>query len=606
MLDGGGKTTEKLGLVLGFVGAFLLGISLGDKGPWTFGDPAQREPAAAKDAEEKVIKPEEAPKDDKGVLGKFFAFQPPDIETIAKRLGYPDKDAALKEAKIFMDRVQAGYLPTAFNERCDSKEYSVKLCEAVRDYFAPRMQAGKGGRRRSSIPAFREKNMATLQAQDYQDLISHAPKSLSDIRKISVAALKTESCPRSASLALARAAESLVADPEARELMNKLDDHGMACLTPDDQYAETIYFRAGLFRYAHGQAESALALLGRAASTKIKREQSRVLYWKWRVARSLGKNDAAEETLLELKTSFPAAWHSILAQTETGSDPMKYFQGNASYPDTDISGNSSFDARLLWLQLLFKLDDTSRAGLARYGEFVEDNLPLDGPPGLLQFFARHVEAQGFHRLQILALSSLMQERPSAFHVGLLKLLYPRPFFDEFRQESAEQIDLAVLYALARQESSFDAGAVSSANAHGLFQVLPSTARTIRRKAKLTNRMQSIHIGSRYLVQMVKLFDGSIEKSLAAYNAGQGTLRNWEARYAFIPFTIEDPQLFVDLMPYRETRDYVSSILRNAYWYRRLYPDFSQLGRQETYTSHALGKALAKTEKKTEVKPASDK
>ena len=63
------------------------------------------------------------------------------------------------------------------------------------------------------------------------------------------------------------------------------------------------------------------------------------------------------------------------------------------------------------------------------------------------------------------------------------------------------------------------------------------------------------------------FNGQIEKALSAYNAGYSKVRKWEKQYAHV----DDPHLFLSLIPYRETRNYAISIFRNIYWYRTLYP-----------------------------------
>ncbi len=73
------------------------------------------------------------------------------------------------------------------------------------------------------------------------------------------------------------------------------------------------------------------------------------------------------------------------------------------------------------------------------------------------------------------------------------------------------------------------------------------------------------------MKLIRLFDGSVERALASYNAGQGNVRKWDRRFRFV----DDVQLYLDLIPFRETRDYVPAILRNAFWYHRLFPEFSK-------------------------------
>jgi soluble lytic murein transglycosylase len=185
--------------------------------------------------------------------------------------------------------------------------------------------------------------------------------------------------------------------------------------------------------------------------------------------------------------------------------------------------------------------------------------------------ARVLDNIGQHRFQILVLNRMFSLHPGSLNGESLRLFFPKPFFDQI-DASSPNLDTALLLGLVRQESGFDPKARSSANARGLLQVLPSTATEIRRRTpaeKLYDSDTNIQIGSAYFMKLVNYFDGSVEKSLAAYNAGMGRVRGWERQFGV---HAQDIQLFMDLVPYRETREYVPSILRNAYWYHRIFPE----------------------------------
>jgi soluble lytic murein transglycosylase len=116
----------------------------------------------------------------------------------------------------------------------------------------------------------------------------------------------------------------------------------------------------------------------------------------------------------------------------------------------------------------------------------------------------------------------------------------------------------------RQESSFNPKARSRAGARGLMQLLPSTVRDYSMSAvrKLEKPETNILYGARYFRALMERFGGKSELALAAYNAGHGKVARWIKRYP-----TEDLALFLDLIPYAETREYVSIIARNHYWYR---------------------------------------
>ena len=127
-------------------------------------------------------------------------------------------------------------------------------------------------------------------------------------------------------------------------------------------------------------------------------------------------------------------------------------------------------------------------------------------------------------------------------------------------------------SLIRQESEFNPGAVSRANAVGLMQLLPKVGSGVAKQQKLRHFATSqlftpevnLRLGTRYFREMVDKF-GSFEYALAAYNAGSNRVDDWLGQGKY-----RDPQEFVESIPFTETREYVQAILRNANVYRQLY------------------------------------
>lgn len=137
------------------------------------------------------------------------------------------------------------------------------------------------------------------------------------------------------------------------------------------------------------------------------------------------------------------------------------------------------------------------------------------------------------------------------------------------------VERALALALTRQESAFNAGAVSSSGALGLMQLLPGTARDVTGRLgvpfiqdKLTrDPAYNVAIGSQYLGEMLQRFGGSYELALAAYNAGPNRAARWLD-------TIGDPRTgkvdmvdWIELIPLRETRNYVQRIMEGLGVYR---------------------------------------
>jgi len=155
-----------------------------------------------------------------------------------------------------------------------------------------------------------------------------------------------------------------------------------------------------------------------------------------------------------------------------------------------------------------------------------------------------------------------------------EMFFPVNYEEIIQREAAKYaIDPLLIMALIRQESAFNPKAVSPANAHGLMQLLPSTARRLARGMNLprpsTEQLHepglNIQLGMRYFSDLLKQFDGQTEKVLASYNAGEHRVESWMSEGSYV-----DGAEFVDTIPFTETRNYVKIINRNYFFYKTLY------------------------------------
>ena len=155
----------------------------------------------------------------------------------------------------------------------------------------------------------------------------------------------------------------------------------------------------------------------------------------------------------------------------------------------------------------------------------------------------------------------------------VELRFPLAFADAINSAADDNgLDSALLFALARQESAFDPAATSSAGARGLMQLMPATAKSTarkykipyRKKAELYNPDTNIAIASRYYSELLKRFDGSRILASAAYNAGPTRVKQWLNKSdGQLPFDI-----WIEVIPYKETRAYVRNILMYSIIYSR--------------------------------------
>ncbi|MBK9169979.1 MAG: transglycosylase SLT domain-containing protein [Bryobacterales bacterium] len=155
-----------------------------------------------------------------------------------------------------------------------------------------------------------------------------------------------------------------------------------------------------------------------------------------------------------------------------------------------------------------------------------------------------------------------------------RYLFPMPFEKDLRRwAGAADLDPHIVAGLIRQESEFDPRAVSRAKAYGLTQILPSTGRTLARRAgykKFSTRMLmqpavNLRLGTLYLRMLLNQWDGRWEETLASYNAGKSRVDLWKTWGEF-----REASEFIETIPFTETREYVQAVLRNAEVYRRLY------------------------------------
>ena len=179
----------------------------------------------------------------------------------------------------------------------------------------------------------------------------------------------------------------------------------------------------------------------------------------------------------------------------------------------------------------------------------------------------------FHALRVLkravpfAASAPIKSIPIAYW----RILFPEPYWDTIRAESAKNgLDPYLVASLIRQESEFNPTAISHANAYGLMQLLPSVGRQMSKEEglgsieprQLLDPILNIRLGTRYLRQTLDHFGGVSEYALAAYNAGDNRVTDWQAAGPY--HGIDE---FVESIPFTETREYVQAILRNQDIYR---------------------------------------
>jgi soluble lytic murein transglycosylase len=155
----------------------------------------------------------------------------------------------------------------------------------------------------------------------------------------------------------------------------------------------------------------------------------------------------------------------------------------------------------------------------------------------------------------------------------LAAFYPRAFANAVESEATRyQVSPFLVWAIMRRESAFRPEVASAADARGLMQVIPPTARAIAKRlsepepapAELFSPSLSIRYGAWYLSQLMKRF-AHPALAAAAYNAGPDATVKWVKEKGSLPL-----DLFVEEIPFRETRGYVKQVLADLYLYQSFY------------------------------------
>ncbi len=295
----------------------------------------------------------------------------------------------------------------------------------------------------------------------------------------------------------------------------------------------------------------------RIARTPISR--ARAHYWLARAMTASGNPNAT--THYRTAAAFPTTYYGQLAINALG--------GSAIAIPARLPANKRLAASgpIQAAALLASIDQREYVGTFFYD--LRERLT---DPGDLAYIAARASELDMAHLQVRIGKKGMQEGFSlerhAYPVGVV----PAPN----RSGLPEQ---ALIYAIARQESEFNARARSPAGALGLMQVMPATGQGIARRNGFTysrgklasDAAYNTLFGATYLGERIGQFNGSYILAIASYNAGKGRVDEWIARFGDPRASNIDAIDWVEMIPFTETRNYVQRVMENLQVYRALLP-----------------------------------
>lgn len=311
-----------------------------------------------------------------------------------------------------------------------------------------------------------------------------------------------------------------------------------------------------------GDAEQALEHFLRledGVSTPI--SLSRARYWAGRAFEELSDEGAAANAFGSA-AEFPYTYYGQLGAEKTGEPSFSLPAGNLVI---NTEETETFERQQL-VRVARLLGEAGESSLFRtFVLHIDETLETEEQHSLL--FRLAVEYQMPHVGLRGAKSGL------AKGVVASDAAYPLLTIQPLRTARVEQ---ALVLALSRQESELNPRAISSANARGLMQLLPSTARRQAALEGLPFRTSwltddpsyNITLGSAHLDDLLDQFGGSYILTIAAYNAGASRPKRWVTEYGDPRSRLVDPIDWVETIPFSETRNYVQRVMENLQVYRQ--------------------------------------
>jgi hypothetical protein len=355
----------------------------------------------------------------------------------------------------------------------------------------------------------------------------------------------TGPCPRNLSVAWLKKMDLGGEVPDQEKVYNFVKE-----CEPEISHEE-MYLRQALHYYGRGQLPSAQEAITRAL-TVISEEGARINYWAGEILQD-------KKYFSEVVHHYPYSWHAVLAAHKLNLDLFTQLESRPQYLLTE-----SHHEIVQWVTLLLKFK--------KYGDldtFLKWNINNPTIDMATWFYVNRLVVQYAPvNIGMNLTTRLANNKPDYVNLQVLDFSFPNQYQEIFHAVKGEvDFDPYLIMSLSKQESGFNPTARSPAKAWGLMQLLPATAKQVARPQKagdLKDPHNNINLGVQYLSTLYQQL-GTVEYALAAYNAGPSRVMEW---LKYEP-TQNNLLLFMDLIPFKETRSYVALILRNHYFYRHL-------------------------------------
>jgi soluble lytic murein transglycosylase len=359
---------------------------------------------------------------------------------------------------------------------------------------------------------------------------------------------------------------------------------------PEGDMVSEGLFRLALRRMAHRDWEQALAELTIALEFKEAPSSvsGRIGYFRARALYETGDLAGARRAYSDVIAAYPLSYYMLQAnarlseidQAEAKATLERAVarepRGKFFLDDDDVFHLAGF---VRAAELLRQGEnDFARRELAKLG-FNKEGAPSQALWGAASLYARAGLVQIAHSFPKLRVFDWLSHYPVGRWREAWEIAYPRPFAEVVEREAKKNdIPPALAYAVMREESAFDPDAVSPARAFGLMQLIFPTAKKVARDVGISCDLPSLSrpetnvaLGCRFLADLRARFPANPYLAIPGYNAGPGAPQRWIAARESADFDI-----WVEQIPYEETRRYTKRVLASFAAYAFLY-DRDNLG-----------------------------
>ncbi|MBD2522050.1 transglycosylase SLT domain-containing protein [Nostoc sp. FACHB-133] len=307
-------------------------------------------------------------------------------------------------------------------------------------------------------------------------------------------------------------------------------------------------------------------------------------FWVGKWAASLGKQQESQTAYDYVISQFPYSYYAWRAANMRGLNVGNFDNVRVMNPEVVAPQRSLPPAGSETFKELYLLGQDRDAWLQWETEFqnkIQPTVAEQFTEGLMRQ-ARGENLIGIDKISKLedreTPAELAQYQTLSKQIAYWQARYPFPYLRETEKWSIERkLNPLLVTALMRQESRFEPKIKSVADATGLMQLLPSTAKWIAPQIKvdfktinLENPNDNIMLGTWYLDHTHQQYNNNSLLAIASYNAGPGNVSKW-----LQTLTTQDPDEFVEQIPFDETKNYVRQVFGNYWNYLRLYnPEIS--------------------------------